>query len=1059
MKKTIYTVATAHLDTIWNWSFETTLTKYLPKTMEKNFTLFSRYPDYRFSFEGAYRYELMQTYYPEAFETLREYVRQGRWNVCGSAYENGDVNIPSPEALLRNFLYGNDYFEQTFGVRSTDVFLPDCFGFGWALPSIAAHCGLNGFTTQKLSWGSAYGVPFDVGRWVGVNGDSIYASVNMGNYTSSFSKIRTLPFLQKKLQANAARGLPLTAAFHGVGDRGGAPRESSVCALQYEIYQNDQSDVEVRSAAADDLFRDLDKPENAALRDALPVWNNELVMTNHGAGCYTSRAIGKRWNAKCESLAFLAEEMAVIAETYGLLSYDRRTLTEAWKRTIAHQFHDDLTGTSLQAEYCRSWNDYMLSMNQFADCYATAGAAVVDRMDTSFCKGTPVAVHNAFLRERTEVVSVPWPGLNAVRVFDDGGQEVPSQQYRSETGTWTLSFLAQVPSCGLRVFDVRESATVFDGSKRCEADETGLENDRVRIRFNANGEIDSFFSKELDRELLSSPIRFDVLRDNASFIYPAWELRYDEVMAQPKGHPTLQWIKPLYSGGCCAAVQVASCYENTSILTTVRLCAGSDAVELQTELDWHCHASLLKLRVPCAAQNAKARYDLGLGYIERETNRKNLYEVPAQRWGAMIDSGGDFGLGVISDSKRGWDKPNLNTLRLTVLHTPTNHFRPDSMQGQMDLGLNRFGVSLVPIRGTDTAPLDAAAEAFCIPMQVFLTDRHSGSLPSAISFLQCDGDGVTLRALKKEEHGENYVLRIGALWPVPQTATLRLPFKLNSATDCTGCEKETAVLPDGGDLLQLDLRGFDLRTLRLSFDQMPVLTGRSETADLPYNVRVFSSHRNPNCTFVPEKAYSLPVEELPPVLGSGGCVFLQTLLGASSEDRQRSLERPNAMLCEGQVLSVPKGAEYFVFIGAALNEDRMFKFLLDDAAVSLTVQSMEERIGGWDLVELNEAAFRKTDPVAMVFSHTRNAGGDNYGDQKFFFRYRLPVSGTQKLTLPKQPGLLMLAAAFQFVPDETRLLTDPIGTVPARRVRREDYQPSPKEARKRKWLSLWRKAF
>lgn len=99
--------------------------------------LFEKYPDYRFSFEGSYRYELMEEYYPEEFEKLKEHVAQGRWNVTGSAYENGDVNIPSPEALFRNILYGNSYFDKTFGKRSTDIFLPDCFGFGWALPSIA----------------------------------------------------------------------------------------------------------------------------------------------------------------------------------------------------------------------------------------------------------------------------------------------------------------------------------------------------------------------------------------------------------------------------------------------------------------------------------------------------------------------------------------------------------------------------------------------------------------------------------------------------------------------------------------------------------------------------------------------------------------------------------------------------------------------------------------------------------------------------------------------------------------------------------------------------------
>ena len=60
------------------------------------------------------------------------------------------MNVPSPEALFRNILYGNRYFEEKFGKRSVDIYLPDCFGFGWALPSIIAHANLMGFTTQ--SW-------------------------------------------------------------------------------------------------------------------------------------------------------------------------------------------------------------------------------------------------------------------------------------------------------------------------------------------------------------------------------------------------------------------------------------------------------------------------------------------------------------------------------------------------------------------------------------------------------------------------------------------------------------------------------------------------------------------------------------------------------------------------------------------------------------------------------------------------------------------------------------------------------------------------------------------
>ena len=61
-KPTIYTVATAHLDTVWNWDFERTVREYIPATLDDNFKLFEKYPDYVFSFEGARRYELMEEY-------------------------------------------------------------------------------------------------------------------------------------------------------------------------------------------------------------------------------------------------------------------------------------------------------------------------------------------------------------------------------------------------------------------------------------------------------------------------------------------------------------------------------------------------------------------------------------------------------------------------------------------------------------------------------------------------------------------------------------------------------------------------------------------------------------------------------------------------------------------------------------------------------------------------------------------------------------------------------------------------------------------------------------
>ena len=47
-----------------------------------------------------------------------------------------DTNMPTGESLVRQVLYGQRYFEKTFGVRHSVCWLPDCFGFSGALPQI-----------------------------------------------------------------------------------------------------------------------------------------------------------------------------------------------------------------------------------------------------------------------------------------------------------------------------------------------------------------------------------------------------------------------------------------------------------------------------------------------------------------------------------------------------------------------------------------------------------------------------------------------------------------------------------------------------------------------------------------------------------------------------------------------------------------------------------------------------------------------------------------------------------------------------------------------------------
>jgi alpha-mannosidase len=194
---TLYVVGYAHLDTEWRWEYPQVIDEYIRKTMEDNFKLFEKYPHYTFNFSGANRYRFMKEYFPADFAKVKSYVDQGRWYPAGSSMEEGDVNAPSAEAIIRQILYGNNWFRKEFGKASAEYMLPDCFGFPASMPTILAHSGVKGFSTQKLVWGSSAdgggrqslektpeGTPFNVGVWVGPDGESVLAGINPGSYSA-----------------------------------------------------------------------------------------------------------------------------------------------------------------------------------------------------------------------------------------------------------------------------------------------------------------------------------------------------------------------------------------------------------------------------------------------------------------------------------------------------------------------------------------------------------------------------------------------------------------------------------------------------------------------------------------------------------------------------------------------------------------------------------------------------------------------------------------------------------------------------------------------------------
>jgi alpha-mannosidase len=1029
-KPVLYVVGTSHLDTQWRWDIRTTINEYVPATFADNYKLLDQFPDYTFSFEGSFRYKLLREYHPDLYARLKPYIDAGRWRVTGSWVDAVDVNLPSFEALVRHTLYGNGFYKKEFGVTSRDVFLPDCFGFGYALPSIASHCGLKSFSTQKLTWGSWVGIPFDIGVWEGVDGSSLLCAVNPGEYVGRIEADLSLDtmWLNAAERLRKSSGAPIAYRYFGTGDVGGAPDSTSVDWLQKSL--DGTGPLAVKSIGADDIIDVMADYD----RSRLPRYKGELLMTRHGVGCYTSQAAMKRWNRKNELLADATERACVSASLLGGMAYPTAALRDTWERFLWHGFHDDLTGTSIPEAYTFSWNDEVLCLNRFAGMMEHAASAITSNLDTR-ASGVSLAVFNPMAMVRNDLVEarvrLPKGHPEHLRVFGPDGIEVPSQMTDVHDDGATVLFLATVPSVGWAVYDVRTAARPFPDWKT-SANQQGLENSRYRVRLDENGDVASIHDKVHDRELLAAPIRFELLYNKPN-AWPSWEIDYDEVQAEPRALLSAPaQIEVLQEGQIRSTVLVIRKIGNSVFKTKISLGSGlaADRVTFDCEVDWYERETLLKASFPFTTANEHVTYDLGLGTIQRGQNHPKLYEVPGQQWADLTSRNGEYGVAVVNDCKYGWDHPDSSSVRLTLIHTPGVYDSWSWVEDErsQDNGHHKFSFAVVGHQGDwREGQVVRQGAAFNQPMIAFQTSSHPGGLGKSHSLLAVDaGSGsVHVNAIKQAEESDETIVRLretsGLAAP---NVTVRFFSPIVSAREVNGAEEPIGpvTVSDG--------------VLRTSFG--------------PYQPRAFAVRLQPSVGVAGAKPVSTPLTLTYDLDGislddvrtdgdfEGGRTIAGEMLPDTIVDRDivyvtgpKTAGALNVVSCNGQTLPLPSAsANAIALLVNSVGGPAQGVFSVGGHDTTIWIQDYAEPIAQWNnrlvagsfVEEADEIApgYINRQDVAWYASHRHNAHNENEAYQfTYLFRVLLPIpSGATTLTLPNNPRIRLFAAtAVENLPD------------------------------------------
>jgi alpha-mannosidase len=168
-KPLIWGIGHCHIDSAWLWPYSVTQQK-VARSWATQVDLMERYEEHRFAASSAQQYKWLEQVrlalhssarsvltrkgqlYPKLFEKVQAKIAAGRFHLVGGSWVENDANMPSGEALVRQFLYGQRYFASRFGKRCETGWLPDSFGLTGAYPQLMRQAGMKYFFTQKLSW-------------------------------------------------------------------------------------------------------------------------------------------------------------------------------------------------------------------------------------------------------------------------------------------------------------------------------------------------------------------------------------------------------------------------------------------------------------------------------------------------------------------------------------------------------------------------------------------------------------------------------------------------------------------------------------------------------------------------------------------------------------------------------------------------------------------------------------------------------------------------------------------------------------------------------------------
>ncbi|MFD1440345.1 alpha-mannosidase [Lacticaseibacillus hegangensis] len=785
-------IGQTHIDVAWLWRYRHTREK-ARRSFATALRLMDRYPDFKFFYSTPQVHKFVEEDDPEMFKQIQARAAEGRWEPDGGTWLEPDTNLPSGEALVRQFLYGTRYFEQKFHHKQTVMWLPDVFGYSYALPQIMQGFGIKRFVTIKISWNDTNRMPHDLFMWTGLDGSRVltqflttvertedYSQSKVWNYTynGEISPHVVMGSYHEYKDKDKSNVLLMP---YGFGDGGGGPTKEMIENLH--VIDALPGLPHAKNKTVADFFNDLEQSVKGN-EETYPEWNGELYLEFH-RGTYTSQAKTKRHNRKLELALRRAEILATTALVEKGTPYPKAEFDRAWEILLRNQFHDVLPGSAIGEAY-----------EDVDKLYAEAFDLLAKITAARTAETSGIELSNPLLGEKTAAFV---PEKQAGEFKTTAGTTVQAKRL----GTGYVLPDVTVPAFGTTALTFTPTG---EAAAPTPSQTNQIETPHYLIKWNADGQLTSVYDKDNDREAIKTGGLGNVLTiyEDRPTSFSNWNIDAD----YPDKSRTLS-AESITTYQEAAGCRVVFKYRFDKSTVTQTLIAENDSrrLDFKTTADWHQHELLLRTSFDLNVLTDQATYDIQFGNIQRSVARNTSweqakFEVVGHQWADFSQR--NFGVALLNDSKYGYAATDRG-LSLSLIKCGVY---PDT---DADQGLHEFTYSLLPHRG-DFIEGRVAEAAADLNDPVIVRQNAASGLTPLFTFEKADA--VQVDAIKASEDGDAVILRLHNNTPGDTQLRVSPTFAFASAERVELDESPVAELTAGDDgAFDLVLKPYQILTV------------------------------------------------------------------------------------------------------------------------------------------------------------------------------------------------------------------------------------------------------